>query len=97
MSAATPTLQRSFGFYGQPSYRPAIKTIASGFDSESYFGVDTSLFQMRANYRILSNKTVLVAFAFLFVPLRHAPTPASRNKPAVMTRRLRVLEQIADG
>ena len=68
MSAATPTLQRSFGFYG-PTYHPSItKKECSKFDSASYFGVDTCGF-MPTNQRISSSKTVLVAFASVCLSL----------------------------
>src|SRR5947207_2359982 len=68
MSAATPTLQRSFGFYG-PTYPPSItKKQCSRFDSESDFGVDTCGF-MSTNQRISSNRIVLVAFVSVCLAL----------------------------
>src|SRR5437870_3253340 len=68
MSAATPTLQRSFGFYG-PTYRPPLtRKQCSRFDSESDFSVDTCGF-MPTNQRISSNRIVLVAFASVCLAL----------------------------
>src|SRR6266704_358639 len=87
MSAATPTLQRSFGFYG-PTYRPPLtKKQCSRFDSESDFGVDTCgfmpiTFANSSWTRVILVITAAFCLAAMTCACRRGSQTANANGPS---------------
>src|SRR5438552_11424282 len=87
MSAATPTLQRSFGFCG-PTYRPPLtKKQCSRFDSESDFGVYTCgfmaiTFANSSWMRVILVITAAFCLAAMTCACRRGSQNANANGPS---------------